>query len=491
MVAKAPKAPDPVATAQAQSAMNRDTAITQYGLNATNQKTPYGDLTYNQIGKWEDGTPRYEATQTLSPELAAISQNLLGSANQLSGNLNGTVGQAFDASTLPARGGSITGGQGLQSDVGMNANLSSGRVSLTDVPVNASWSGPQARYNIDNAGPIQKSIGANDWSADRSRVEDAIFSRLNPSLERDRASLDAKLRAQGITQGSEAYRNATDELNRSATDARLQTVLAGGQEQSRLAGLELQQGNFRNAAQAQQYGQNANDAAFFNSAQAQNFGQSMTMDQFARDGIGINNQNRLSQTGFNNDAAMQDASFNNNAALQQASFRNQAQNQGFNQQLAAEQYNSGNRQQALQEAAYLRSLPLNEINALLGGTQIANPQFTNTPTPGVAGVDYAGLVQQNYQAQVQAANQKNANLFGGLAAIGKGIGAFMSDRRLKRDIQPIRATLSGLQLYSYRYLGSDKLSFGVMADEVAAAKPEAVTEISGFNAVHYDMLEAA
>lgn len=62
-----PPAPDPVATANAQAAMNKDTAIAQYGLNATNQKTPQGSLTYNQIGKWEDGTPRFEAVQSYSP----------------------------------------------------------------------------------------------------------------------------------------------------------------------------------------------------------------------------------------------------------------------------------------------------------------------------------------------------------------------------------------------------------------------------------------
>jgi hypothetical protein len=62
-----PAAPDPAATAAAQSQMNRETAITQYGLNATNQVTPQGSLTYEQIGKWDDGTPRYQATQTYSP----------------------------------------------------------------------------------------------------------------------------------------------------------------------------------------------------------------------------------------------------------------------------------------------------------------------------------------------------------------------------------------------------------------------------------------
>jgi hypothetical protein len=46
----APKPPDPVKTAEAQADMNQATAITQYGLGATNQVTPYGNLTYSQVG---------------------------------------------------------------------------------------------------------------------------------------------------------------------------------------------------------------------------------------------------------------------------------------------------------------------------------------------------------------------------------------------------------------------------------------------------------
>lgn len=519
MGAKTPPAPDPVKTATAQGAVNRDTAITQYLLNATDQVTPFGSLTYEPIGNWADNpmlnpaarsssqlpaastptqsattrgtsytgpdfgtsksamnggptnssmlpmanggaasstasnvgaadmlgngylnTPRFRAVQTLAPDLQTTVNNYLGTAANLSGTVASTLGQQFDASGLPARAG----------------NLSA--PSLANVPINASWNGPQARYTIDNAGAIQKDIGPDDFSADRQRVEEALLSRINSSYERDRSTLEANLRARGIGVGTNAYDRAMDEINRTNTDKRFAAILAGGDEQSRLSGLELAQGNFRNAAQAQQYGQNANDAAFFNSAQQQNFGQSMALDQFARDGIGINNQ---------------------------------TSNLGFNQSLAAAQFNNTNRSGALEEAAYLRSLPLNEINALLQGTQLAGPKFTNTPQPGVQGVDYAGLVNDQYKAQVQAAQQKNANLFGGIASIGGSLASLFSDRRLKTAIEPIRATLGGFQLYSYRYLGSDDLSFGVMADEVAETMPEAVVERDGFLAVRYDMLEAA
>lgn len=60
-------APDPAATAAAQSKSNKETAVAQYGLNATNQVTPQGSLTYKQIGTWDDGMPRFEATQSYSP----------------------------------------------------------------------------------------------------------------------------------------------------------------------------------------------------------------------------------------------------------------------------------------------------------------------------------------------------------------------------------------------------------------------------------------
>lgn len=60
-------APDPAVTAAAQTKANKETAVAQYGLNATNQTTPSGSLTYQQIGTWPDGTPRFEATTALAP----------------------------------------------------------------------------------------------------------------------------------------------------------------------------------------------------------------------------------------------------------------------------------------------------------------------------------------------------------------------------------------------------------------------------------------
>lgn len=67
-----PAPPDPVKTAQAQTATNIETAIAQSQLNNVNQVTPYGNLTYEQTGTGQNGVPIYTATQTLSPEQQAI-----------------------------------------------------------------------------------------------------------------------------------------------------------------------------------------------------------------------------------------------------------------------------------------------------------------------------------------------------------------------------------------------------------------------------------
>lgn len=67
---KAPKAPDPYATAQAQAQMNQQTANYTQGLNMVNQVTPYGNLTYSGVNNGQPGS--VTATTTLSPEQDAL-----------------------------------------------------------------------------------------------------------------------------------------------------------------------------------------------------------------------------------------------------------------------------------------------------------------------------------------------------------------------------------------------------------------------------------
>ena len=64
-----------------------------------------------------------------------------------------------------------------------------------------------------------------------------------------------------------------------------------------------------------------------------------------------------------------------------------------------------------------------------------------------------------------------------------------SDRRLKRDIERIGQTAGGLALYRFRYLWSDEVFVGVMAQDVLLVQPQAVIVCeNGYMQVDYAML---
>jgi len=66
----------------------------------------------------------------------------------------------------------------------------------------------------------------------------------------------------------------------------------------------------------------------------------------------------------------------------------------------------------------------------------------------------------------------------------------VSDARLKRDITLVGRRDDGLGLYSYRYLWSDTVYVGVMAQEVALLRPDAVVrgDLDGYLRVDYSRL---
>ncbi len=139
------------------------------------------------------------------------------------------------------------------------------------------------------------------------------------------------------------------------------------------------------------------------------------------------------------------------------------------------------RQQGFNEQLAIRNQPLNEIIGLMSGTQIQNPNatFAQTPQSQVAGVDYSGLVQNKYNADMNAYSAKTGAL-GGL--FGAGLSLF-SDARLKTNIQRIGATDAGQPIYSYRYIWGGPTHIGVMAQE-SSADAVSVHE-SGFMMVDY------
>jgi hypothetical protein len=111
----------------------------------------------------------------------------------------------------------------------------------------------------------------------------------------------------------------------------------------------------------------------------------------------------------------------------------------------------------------------------LTGANAATNLITGSGAAGAAGL-------------IGASNAQQAGL-GNLAQIGGGIlGAFMSDRRMKKHVTRI-GSYGPYNVYAWQYRGGDDtIHIGVMADEVKQINPSAVVNVDGFDAVLYGLL---
>jgi hypothetical protein len=305
-----PPPPDPVATAEAQGTINRETAVAQARLNRTNEITPLGSRKYDEY--LIPGTSDlYGATATTS--------------------LNPVPQEAFDAEQRVGR------------DLNLLAEGQVGRVNQT-VGTPFDLAGIQNRQDqIDTS-------GFTGFAGNGQNIEDAIYgkqtSRLDPQFSQQRGDLTQTLANRGIFAGSEAYDREFGNFNRAENDA---------------------------------YGQARNDSIV--------------------QGLGFGNQQRAQQ---------------------------------FNEAGAQAQLANSGRQQDIQERAYLRNIPLNDVASLLGTGQVNVPQFGAVPQTGINAADYQGAVANNYSGQVNAYNaqqsasaQRSAGMMGALGSIaGAGITAY-------------------------------------------------------------------
>lgn len=178
-----PPPPDPAATAAAQGAVNKDTAISQAELNMINQTDAYGNkLTYNPIGTSAAGNPRYEAVTTLSPEQKALADKLTA----LTGKSYDTADQLF--------------------------------------------------------GNVQSQLGAGAPQFDETYRTDQLakmLQRQQPQLDRDRQALEQTLANQGITLGSQAYNDAIGLHDQRLNDFNLAADISAGNEARSQYGTQL------------------------------------------------------------------------------------------------------------------------------------------------------------------------------------------------------------------------------------------------------------
>jgi hypothetical protein len=196
---KSPPAPDPVATAAAQTASNKETAYWNAVLNNVNQFTPYGNITYQQEGDGvynPDKPPQFTSTITLSPEQQAIYDTMVSQDRQLQ-------------------------------------NLGGQQISRIEQAVNQPYSFDGIGNEVREADVLQA----------QKNAEEAIMSRLTPQFGRDEEAMRTRLINQGITQGSEAYNREMEGFGQTKNDARIQALLAANQYGGDLQNQTLQRRN--------------------------------------------------------------------------------------------------------------------------------------------------------------------------------------------------------------------------------------------------------
>lgn len=207
----APKAPNPVTTANAQAAANKEAVRESALVNQINQVTPYGSTTYSG----EIGSPNRTQTTTLSPE----QQQQFDSQNQLAAILGnkavGTAGQLFNEP-----------------------------------------------YSMEGAPEV-----GTDYSAARTAAEDKVYGALTRNTERDFGRSDETLRsrlaAQGINQGSEAYdremESAASARENALSNASLQAYQSGVTEENNAYNRDVQNRDRYLREQLQERTQPANE----------------------------------------------------------------------------------------------------------------------------------------------------------------------------------------------------------------------------------------
>lgn len=433
---QAPPAPDYAAAATAQGKANLQGAQQGAVLSNPNIVSPYG----NQTVTWgapdpnnPDSTQQATVTQSLTP----AAQAALDAQQQVQ------LGESQLAQQGLTQASGILGkpfqyqGPGVQTSVGASPAIQ-GSVGQA----------PGLNYGLQNKVDTS-GIAAMPVNAGTT-AQQAIMARLNPQIEQNNAADQQRLANQGLRPGSAAYDNAMRTEQQGNNDLYNQAALSGI--------------NVDMSANNQGYQQALSNANLYNQTTGQ----------------------------FNATAGQQ---FGQN--LQSGQFANQAAGQAFNQNLQSAQFANTAQQQNLAQQQSLYNQPLNQITALMSGGQIQNPQFQAytgqnvAPAPTFAATQAQGQYAQNTYAQQMAAYNAQMGGIGSIAgALGTAAGGIWSDRRLKSNVVRIGDhPRLPIGVYAYDIFG--RREPGVMADEVLAVRPEAVSfDPSGYMKVDYGALHA-
>ena len=349
--------PDYGNLAAAEGAESRQSISDQLFANRPDQYSPWGATTWQQQEITDPATggttTRWVQTNSLSPEAQDIFNKQMaiqGGRTDIAGMLTGRMGAEF-GTPMDWRGLSPVGHV------------------------------PTAQYTLPEETNRQLSYegiaGIDDPYQTRQRAEDAVYnqamSRLNPQFESEQASLETKMRNQGLRPSDAAWKSQMLGLQQRQTDATNQAIWsatdAGRAESGQMFDQQL--------GRRQQYGsERERQAAYYNAAAQQAFDQARMANQ-----------------------------------------------QNWGQSLAGSQYANQIRQQQIAEMLQQRGASLNEINALLSGQQVGMPSMPSFQGSGAWQPTQHMMAAAQQQSGENAASPWSALMGLGGQALGGYIGA--------------------------------------------------------------------
>lgn len=237
-------------------------------------------------------------------------------------------------------------------------NQASGSGEPTIQPVQYSATGGPIQSSINTSGVPGIENTQDAYTTGQSTALAGEMAALQPGLDQQREQLDSSLRNSGNLPGSPAYDNAMDALDQ---DQASQKTQAAGQAIS--AGNTLQNTQYGESANTNQqlFGQAATEQTQNNAAESQLFGQNTS-----------------------------NATLNNTAGST-----------------------------ALADYAQKVGIPLNELQAILGGSQVSAPQANAAGTANVQAPDLESAFNTQYQGALAG---YNANVASSNADVTAGAG---------------------------------------------------------------------
>lgn len=215
----APQAPDPYATSDAQTRMNQATAAYNKALNLNNFTNPFGSQQTVISGYDPSGAPIYQTNISANSGVLGAAGNLLGD---------------------------------IQNSSAINQNVLGGLQDLSGYLGNI---GGQSQTIASKYGDLANTLDQDAAQRAQQQGQNAAYAAqaqyLDPQFSQQAESLSAKLAAQGLAPGSQAYNNAMlnfqNEKQRAYSNAQNQSILTGSQLgtqnwQNQLAGLQAQGG---------------------------------------------------------------------------------------------------------------------------------------------------------------------------------------------------------------------------------------------------------